>query len=345
MKSKVLAAIFLLAASTIAAASLPAPDGIYAVGLRRFTLVDANRKEVVEPDAGKPRALAVTMWYPAAQSVRTPAPYASPAVAAALAGRFQLTADFVRNVASHAQDRAHASRGTFPLVLLDHGLGMVPELYTSLAENLASHGIVVVAVNHTFTSMVSESDRGTRTYSPPWPRNVERAVQGARMGEYVSTWVADDRFVLDELPRTASKTGISLSTERVVAIGHSYGGTTACAIAAVDPRVVAAVNLDGSIYPGMPDPFPVGKPLLVMTTETSTGVQKEFTGRADETYAVTVRSSNHMSFTDSPLLGDSTSEVAERAAAIRAVVTEFVAHELLNAATPILSQTLIVTRR
>lgn len=39
-------------------------------------------------------------------------------------------------------------KGRLPLLLFSHGLGGVPEIYTSVLQEVVSHGFVVLAVNH-----------------------------------------------------------------------------------------------------------------------------------------------------------------------------------------------------
>jgi predicted dienelactone hydrolase len=65
----------------------------------------------------------------------------------------------------------------------------------------------------------------------------------------LSKWVADQRFVIDRLEAMNRAAGTPwfgrLNTNEVGAIGHSYGGAAATAVCAADPRVRAAVNMDG----------------------------------------------------------------------------------------------------
>jgi predicted dienelactone hydrolase len=336
----------LLFSSVSVAQLLPPPTGKYPVGVRRTVLSDAQRKETAGPRAGREaRRLAIVVWYPAASNRGAKkAPYMPEPVAAAMAKQLALPPDVIISVDAHAQADAPLASGSFPLLLLDHGLGMVPELYTATATELASHGYVVAAVNHTFTSAATLLSEGVESYAPPWPRNVERVVQGRAMGEYVATWVADDRFVLEQLEKLRRKFGWkrgAVDATRVVAIGHSYGGTTAGVLAASAGIIAGAVNLDGSIYPGMPS-VQTTRPLLVMVTPNSLSVRSEYHS-VGENFGGVIAGSTHMTYSDAPLLQAPAADASARAlvvlrnAALRTAVVEFVNHVVRGTPAPLLN--------
>ena len=62
----------------------------------------------------------------------------------------------------HAIDNAPVANTpkAFPVVLLSHGLGGTGFEYTSLIEELVSHGYVVVAIEHTYTALAVEFPNG-----------------------------------------------------------------------------------------------------------------------------------------------------------------------------------------
>jgi hypothetical protein len=87
------------------------------------------------------------------------------------------------------------------------------------------------------------------------------------------------------------------------------GGTTAAWATKEDQRILAGVNLDGSTFPGMNAdvrPVEVHKPLLfIMTEEHASNPEvrvREYAGSKSNTYYVTMSGTDHMSFTDSPLI-------------------------------------------
>jgi predicted dienelactone hydrolase len=340
---------------------LPVPRGPYSIGTVGLYLVDRDRAEVLPGSGIKPRELLVRVWYPSAGSAgKTRGPYLERGSATAIEKRFNLRSGFESQIQTHSlEGTSFAHTGSpFPVVLLEHGLGMVPTVYTALAEDLASFGFVVAATNHTDTSLLAVFPDGRSiAYRAPWPTNVERKVQGAAMGSYLDVWVSDVRFVLDELGRRnqgekfwrghldLSKTGI---------LGHSYGGTTSAVATRTDERIAAGANLDGSIYPGMEAPVSVGKPFLTMSTEGSSNIHAEFSGAPGDSYSVTVKSGDHMSFTDVNLLrtafgspADSlqrrrTLDLLERT---RDLVVQFFSKYLKGGSAPSLDTELVILRK
>jgi predicted dienelactone hydrolase len=175
-------------------------------------------------------------------------------------------------------------------------------------------GFVVVATNHTLDSLISVFPDGHEVrFKPYWPADADRRTQGEAIAKFAEdVLVRDVHFVLDKLGDMQSHDEFwhgKLDLSRVGIVGHSMGGTTAALAAMEDPRILAAVNLDGSTYPGMNAdvrPIELHKPLLFIMTEehaSNPDVQvREYVGSESNTYYVVMRGTDHMSFTDSQLV-------------------------------------------
>jgi dienelactone hydrolase len=309
-------------------------------------------------DAHRSRDLLVTIWYPALGGTATSAPYMDKKTADALAEDWNLQLDFQRFVRTHARPSAPiAESGPFPVVLLEHGLGVVPAIYTVLAEGLASSGFIVVATNHPTESLITVFPDGHELrFTEFWPAEADRRTQGIAMGKFVEeVLVADVRFVLDQLQEMNSHDNFwqnHLDLAKVGIVGHSMGGAVAAFAARTDLRILAAVNLDGSTFPGMNAdvrPIPVPKPFLFLATEEHAGnptVQvREYVGSESNSYYVIVSRSDHGSFADSNLLigrfsrksppNDSVFERAVLTSTLtRSLVEEFFAKYLKGAVAP-----------
>ena len=282
---------------------LPSPDGCHAVGTTTVVLKDVSRQ----------RDLVVTFWYPSLHG-SVAAPYMDKRTAAALAEDWTIETNFVDRVRTNASLGATIEDGPFPLVLLEHGSGVVPAIYTVLAEGLASHGFIVAATNHPLDSLIAVFPDGHEVRSQPyWPVNADRRTQGVAIGRFAEdVLVADVRFVLDQLQDMNSRDAFwrgHIDTSKIGIVGHSMGGTTAALATKEERRISAGINLDGSTFPGMNDdirPVELNKPLLFIATEehaSDPGSRaREYSGSESNTYYVTVPRSDHLSFTDKRLV-------------------------------------------
>jgi hypothetical protein len=127
--------------------------------------------------------------------------------------------------------------GRLPTVLFSPGFGTPRVIYQALAEDLASHGYLVVAVDHTGEAPV-ELPGGRLDLPGAPPRHPIAAATTTRL--------ADMRLVLRRLNTMAG--GPRADRRRVAAIGHSLGGSTAAALMRAEPSIRAGVDMDGSIF-------------------------------------------------------------------------------------------------
>ncbi|AXA91297.1 hypothetical protein [Massilia sp. YMA4] len=295
---------------------LPAPRGPYAVGTQVFRWVDPTRPEPATDAAGDRRNLVVQAWYPAAHgAVGARAAYIDglghlPDFVAAVPRLFLAHYD---RIDTHAIVRAPVPGGRhkWPVVLFSPGYGASRAFYTTLVADLASHGFVVLAVDHPYEAALTQLADG-RLATP-----VERFVANdperlAYMGEHLRTRSADLRAVLDRLDRPDGLGNLSgrLDLARIAAVGHSFGGAASVAVMATDARVAAAANIDGTLYGGLAErrldrPF-----LLIESDHGETGHSARYL-QGNRRLLANLRAAgfryqighaNHYSFTDVPLL-------------------------------------------
>jgi dienelactone hydrolase len=142
--------------------------------------------------------------------------------------------------------------------------------YTTLAEDLASHGYIVVGFDAPYrTGVVVFPDGRVMTRTPE--NNPERCLelagpgQARCVGKLLTAWTADIGFALDRLERlngfdaTGKFTG-RLDMTRVGVFGHSFGGATAAQFCHDDSRCKVGIDLDGApfgsvIQEGLHQPF------------------------------------------------------------------------------------------
>jgi dienelactone hydrolase len=280
------------------ALSLPAPTGPAAVGRTTLALTDHDRADPWVPESG-PRWLMVTVFYPAVRGTGSPASYMDIAEATALVDFAQigpeLTAERLANARTWSRTHARPLPGRRPLVLLSPGFTVPRHTLTALAEDLASCGYVVAAVDHAFESVAAA-----------FPGGVLPCAACELPGEIGIAPIALNRatdlsFVLDELR------GHPLVDPRRVAVaGHSMGGNAAATAVRADARVDAGVNLDGPMLP----PDGLDRPFLLLGGLDEHRPGGDFDPSWDAVWPhmsgwkrwLTVTDADHYSFTDMDLL-------------------------------------------
>src|SRR5579859_5935887 len=236
--------------------TLPAPAGPYAVGRVEYDWVDTLRAETFGPGKNGHRELDVWVWYPAAPGAASapPAPYLPPAWRAARAQTQQpaFLAQFL--IQEPAVVTAHAVAGlplaptqaAYPVVIFQPGLGPILPDYTTLAEDLASRGYVVVGSTPTYSSAVAVFPDG-RVAVGTAAANVGDLATPAEaqrvLDSLIRVWAGDDRFVLDqaELLNRSDPDGRftgHLDLSAVGFYGHSFGGADAAEVCRSEERRV-----------------------------------------------------------------------------------------------------------
>ncbi|WP_188295261.1 alpha/beta hydrolase family protein, partial [Streptomyces sp. CBMA156] len=243
--------------------SLPAPTGPHPVGTAHLYLSDPARTDAWAPTP-RPRELRARLWYPAAPGARGPcAPWMSPAETAHLqAAYFAVPGARLTWPATHARPCAPVDRGRrHPVVLNSHGSGADSSFNTVLAEELASHGHVVAAVDHTF-------DAGEVEFPGHRLEVRDKArVQAMTDAGIVAYRAADVRLLLDRLERGPLPAGLdtALDLDAVGMFGHSMGGATTLQALHDDPRIRAGAVLDGPLF-GTAATAGLDRPLLLMAS-------------------------------------------------------------------------------
>lgn len=275
------------AAATTGRFTLPAPTGPFAVGTRTRHLVDTKRPDPWVPTEPV-RQLMIQLWYPA-ETVRghPRAPWMTPATARAYE-QINGLPEF-RWPLTHGHTNAPVKRGRWPMVLNSPGLGSPRADATSLVQDLASHGYVVVTIDHVHDASVVELPGGRLEYGALPPLTPENEVEVTTRA--VESRVADTRFVLDHL-----------DVRRVGMFGHSDGGATTAAAMHVDRRIAVGVNLDGTLW--TPDSRAGSdRPLLLFGRETLDAHEREtwdaYRGLKREIH---LTGSTHRTFVDFALL-------------------------------------------
>jgi predicted dienelactone hydrolase len=272
---------------------LPKPSGQYAVGVRTLEMRDDSRLGVFAAKPDEPRRLLVRIWYPAQIVSGDPAPYFTAAETKSTATSLGSLVGFppfftyVRHVKTNSYVDAPLLEGArgLPVVFYSHGYTSYLNQNTVLMEELASHGYIVVSVQHTYDSAATAFPDGTVAPTDPALTEVaaeqgerpsqadalagdtlDARLEGAlayqefavRNGDRIAiastqTWVADRLFVHDTLQdappqAVAISPALAISTMWARWECRSVAPSPARSARSI-PRCAAGVNMDGGNFP------------------------------------------------------------------------------------------------
>ncbi|MFG2629793.1 alpha/beta hydrolase family protein [Streptomyces sp. NPDC048473] len=292
--------------------SLPRPTGPYAVGRDTLHLVDRARRDPWVPDTA--RELMVGMFYPALPGTGAPAPYTTVQEARLFLKSYGLEgvfpAETLSATATSGRVGARPARGRYPLVVLSPGFGVSRFTLTGLAEELASRGYVVAAVDHAYESVGTAFPGGRMLTCVACAKaQSEQDLEAVTAGRG-----KDVSFLLDRLtgPRPAWRYAGLIDRNRIGMAGHSVGGASAAATMAGDRRIRAGVNIDGAFHAAVPADGLGGRPFMMLGTDDETHRPGGTDTSWDQAWNqldgwkrwLTVAGSTHYSFSDIPVFLD-----------------------------------------
>ncbi|MEU5955734.1 hypothetical protein [Streptomyces sp. NPDC047525] len=241
-------------------AKLPGPTGPHRIGTVSTRIVDTSRHDPWVKSVPY-RELMISVWYPAAGrpggAGHRLAPYMAPGAAArwnAMAphGIPKDAIDFAA-MRTHAREGAPAdtSDGRRPVLLYASGANDPRTWGTSVVEELASHGYVVVTIDHTYEAPGVQFPDGSVKDDAPLLKAFEEAGQKdevpALLKKVLDVRVADSKFVLDRLGSLPNGLSKVVDRKRVGMFGQSAGGIAAAETMYEDSRVKAGMNMDGTL--------------------------------------------------------------------------------------------------
>ena len=275
--------------------TLPEPTGPFTVGRTTLAWRDDAADDPVAPNAGTKREVMAWIWYPAAAERSAPKDDYTPAYMTAAWARVRGPQNIVQKInygwltRDMSKVRGHSVRDpgvspaqpSYPVALFRGGAAAAVAGYSTLAEDLASHGYVVVGIDAPYrTGSIAFPDG--RVIDRVDANNPELLIgrDTDRLLEIFAAWISDMRFVVDRLERlnAADPTGRftgRLDLAHLGVFGHSWGGSQSMQFCHDEPRCTAAIDIDGLpfgdvIQTGVP------RPLLFLGSE-----MEDFSSDAD----------------------------------------------------------------
>lgn len=303
------------------------PGGPYPVGTRIYELTDLSRAEIYS-GRDEARRFMIQIWYPSeSSSSNEQAPWMEHAeiVAPAIATYIDFPSFFLDHLAlvkvpAQVDSQVAKTGQVHPVILFSHGWNGFNAQNTGQALHLASHGYVVVGVQHTYGAVITIFPDGTIARNNPsalasddTPTEEYEAI-AHRLAEQ---WAGDLGFALNYLQELNDDPGSaffqSLDLSRVGVYGHSTGGGATIQFCGTDLRCGALLGLDPFMRPVSAEVIDAGvtQPSFFMFSQRwADDVDSRNNGLFNRFYphvqkplgAVSIDGTAHYDFTDLPLL-------------------------------------------
>ncbi|MCE7915796.1 MAG: hypothetical protein DYH15_14310 [Nitrosomonas sp. PRO4] len=302
---------------------IPAPSGPFQVGTRIIEMIDESRRELYS-GKDEPRRYMIQAWYPAdVKETDERAPWMERAdiFAPAIATYIDLPAFFLDHLAL-AQIPAYKnavvaeSDEKFPVILFSHGWNGFNAQNAGQALELASHGFIVIGIQHTYGAVVTVFPDGT--VAPNNPNALPADADDPNYEEVArilaDQWAGDLSHTLDFISSADADNPFAASVDsaRVGVYGHSTGGGAAIQFCGVDLRCKSVLGMDPFMRPvsaeviesGLPMPsfFMFSQAWADITDSKNNRLFRGFNPRNQINLgAIVIEGTRHYDFSDLPL--------------------------------------------
>jgi Platelet-activating factor acetylhydrolase, isoform II len=322
--------IFILPYLLISANPFPNPSGKWQVGTSDLTWDKPDLSGII-----------AKVWYPTEIENNTPAPYIddidltlsaiTEGMESSMPPLINLLAKLIFNQRYFDRVRTPISRDAlpsripegFPVILLSPGVGGINFLNTFYALEFASHGFVVIGINHPgFSAVTMLTDRAyvglaetSKELLGDIINNFDRLA-----GQFAIEQAENISAIVDKVICLNSRPDSFLyqiiNENRIFAVGHSSGGFASFIACGIDRRVSKGVNLDGAFIDADFTNYESKKLLLIQADRHKLSennkkikslldrdeVQIEKLSTRASLQKRSLRLSNHLDFTDLPLI-------------------------------------------
>jgi dienelactone hydrolase len=304
--------------------TLPVPTGPFAVGRAIFDWTDDANPDKLAPVPGTKRELLVWIWYPATAGLLGAVDDYMPSQMRAAAEPGGLLGFLTRDLSKvhgHSLRDSDVSpeQRSYPVVILRAGASAEVWNYSTLAEDLASHGYVVVGFDAPYRTFAVVFPDGRVVRRLP-ENNPELCLEKTGQerehcaNRLLTAWSADMAFVLDRLEKlnasdASGKFTGRLDMTRIGVFGHSFGGAAALQFCHEDHRCKAGIDVDGAPH-GSVIQTGIDRPFMFLLSDHShePGAESDLIGAniqsiydrlpTDGRLRIEIRGANHFLFSD-----------------------------------------------
>ncbi|MFT4565354.1 MAG: hypothetical protein ACI9FN_000307 [Saprospiraceae bacterium] len=317
----------------------PRTSGSYSVGTTDIQL-NLERPETITQDQDDTRNLMIKTWYPSNEVGNKMDSYVDHGGRHGFAKKYGLPPSML-NYLDHVKTTVYRdvaiANERFPVLVFSHGYNSKANGYNALLSELASHGYIIFALNHTYESTGTTFADGSEVYfDQDYARRIDsgtfhiiapsvdainegvpfserhtivaKGLTDYYVGEMQERWADDMVDVINELEFWNRK-GLfkgTLDISKLGVFGHSRGGGAAGLTMLYDDRVQVAANVDGVQWGDVVDTT-FAKPFLLLSSdwppEHPNFNEHAYINKSESYfYDATLRQSAHSNFMDIPFM-------------------------------------------
>lgn len=252
---------------------LPIPEmdytlGPYKVGTTFMNLEDLDRHEIFGPEKGN-REIRLQIWYPMKNPGKEKALWFvdGKEVLYAMAEAYHMKGFMLNHLLevesnSYINGQILQSDKGYPVVIMSHGWSSSRVLHLNYGEVLASHGYIVIGIDHTYGALATRlKDGSVAKLDEDILPEEDFLDEGAIL---IDVYRKDIQFVKNQLEAinlTHSILKGQLDLKNIGLLGHSTGGAAA-GLYAMEDELQSVVLLDPWFKPVTPKP--ITEPLLIV---------------------------------------------------------------------------------
>ncbi len=241
---------------------IPTPSGPFPVGTVIYEFKDTTRKELYS-GKDEARRFMIQTWYPAninaaderAQWMSNAKMYARAIATYTKRPSFFFDHLALVHIPAYKNAQVAQTDGSHPVIIFSHGWNGFNAQNTTQALELASHGYIVIGIQHTYGAVVTVFPDGTVASNNPktLPETVDDPNYAVTARKLVNQWAGDISFTLEQFDRL-NKDPQSiffqrLDMERIGVYGHSTGAGAAIQFCGTDSRCKAVLGMDPFMAP------------------------------------------------------------------------------------------------
>lgn len=294
------------------ASMLPMPGGNYSMGVQVVHLVDEEREEKITENPDDKREMIVKIWYPSTINEGERTEYMDPKEFSWLRNQgpiplFWIPKDAYTYVKTHSFIDAPVAKGKFPVIIFSHGYRGYPSMYTSMIENLVSHGFIVAAITHPYVAGITVFPDGRAVELPDLSNASNEYIQWYFKTAFDEV-MGDIDYVcnyLIELNSTDERWAGKMDCSKMGIYGHSFGGGAAAMECYDNEHIKAGLAMDG-YFRGDVLEEGIEKPFFMFFVEgrfeSDESLQNFWDALEGDAYRASIAGSAHQDYTDLPIL-------------------------------------------